>query len=163
MSIIDLTIDLPLFVAATGHRPHKLGDYSHPKLIRLAMRVLRKVDNPVVSGMARGWDTAWAQAALALGLPLTAAVPFPDQDDGWRIDDRRLYRHILERCVKVEIVRPSYELGAYQRRNEWMVDRSHRVIALHDGSRGGTFNCIAYANRRGVPVTNVWEEWKAIA
>jgi len=32
-----------------------------------------------------------------------------------------------------------------QKRNEWMVDHSDYVIAVWDGSKGGTGNCVKYA------------------
>lgn len=43
--------------------------------------------------------------------------------------------------------------------NEWMVDRAGRIAALWDGSWGGTFNCLNYARRRGVPIDNLWDRW----
>lgn len=46
-----------------------------------------------------------------------------------------------------------------QLRNEWMVDRATKMVALHDGSWGGTFNCLAYARKKGVPVDNLWDRW----
>lgn len=48
---------------------------------------------------------------------------------------------------------------AMQIRNEWIVDRADRIIALWDGSFGGTHNCITYANKRKVPVDNLWDAW----
>ncbi len=41
--------------------------------------------------------------------------------------------------------------SAYQRRNEWMVDHSGRVIAVYTGERGGTRNTIAYAKQQHIP------------
>jgi uncharacterized phage-like protein YoqJ len=147
----------PKFLGATGHRPNKLGDCTG--LTEFAKHQMRDYIGPVISGMAQGWDTAWALAALDLGLQLTAAVPFPGQDDGWRPGDRALYRHILSRCVLVKIIKPMYEVGVYQRRNEWMVDHSFKMVALWNGTRGGTANCIRYAERRKVPVVNLWDEY----
>jgi uncharacterized phage-like protein YoqJ len=48
---------------------------------------------------------------------------------------------------------------AMQRRNEWMVDRADKLVALWDGSWGGTFNCIEYARKKGVPFDNLWARW----
>ena len=36
----------------------------------------------------------------------------------------------------------------YQRRNEWMVDRSSLLIAAYTGASGGTRNTIEYAKRQ---------------
>ncbi len=39
-----------------------------------------------------------------------------------------------------------------QVRNEYMVDRADLVLALWNGTPGGTGNCVRYARTRGVPV-----------
>lgn len=36
-----------------------------------------------------------------------------------------------------------------QKRNEYMVDHSDKVIAVWDGSKSGTKNCIDYAKKVG--------------
>lgn len=47
---------------------------------------------------------------------------------------------------------PRYSKASYQIRNEWMVDRSARVIAIYNGEPGGTRNTIEYANTKNVAV-----------
>jgi uncharacterized phage-like protein YoqJ len=42
----------------------------------------------------------------------------------------------------------------YQKRNEWMVDHAQMVIAVWDGSSGGTANCVKYALKQG---KRVWQ------
>ena len=46
-------------------------------------------------------------------------------------------------------------MSSYQKRNEWMVDHSSRVIAFFNGEPGGTANTIDYARKRGVDVVIV--------
>jgi uncharacterized phage-like protein YoqJ len=48
-----------------------------------------------------------------------------------------------------------------QRRNEWMVERADVILALWNGSSGGTANCVAYARQRGSRIVNVWEAFEA--
>ena len=48
-------------------------------------------------------------------------------------------------------------MGAYQKRNIWMVDKSNRVIAAYNGGKGGTKNTIDYATHSGVEVVNIFE------
>ena len=53
----------------------------------------------------------------------------------------------------VRYICPAYETWAYQMRNEWMVDRSSRVIAVYNyGVEGGTKNTVEYAWSNSVPV-----------
>ena len=46
-------------------------------------------------------------------------------------------------------------MASFQKRDEWMVDQSSRVIAVYDGVSGGTKNTIDYAVRCGVGVEYV--------
>jgi len=46
-----------------------------------------------------------------------------------------------------------------QTRNIWMVDNCDLVLALWDGSDGGTGNCIKYANKIGKPIVNLWDKY----
>lgn len=42
-----------------------------------------------------------------------------------------------------------------QKRNEYMVDLADRVIAVWDGSKGGTANCIKYAEKVGKEIIKI--------
>lgn len=153
-----------LIIAATGHRPDKLGGY-HPEITNrlrlLAHRYLveRKPD-VVISGMALGWDTAVAGAALLAQIPLVAAIPFEGQELRWPESAQRVYRELLAACVRRHVVCPGpYAPEKMQRRNVWMVDHCNRVVALWNGSPGGTANCVRYARSQPVPVDNLWSEF----
>lgn len=152
-----------MIVAATGHRPHKLGGYDERTRTRLMMLAANHfIDtNPdrVISGMALGWDQAVAEAAVECGIPFVAAVPFEGQDSRWPSEARKLYAGLLRAAEAVEIVSDFPGPRAMEHRNEWMVDRANEMLALWDGSWGGTFNCIQYAKKRHVPVRNLWSQW----
>lgn len=158
-----------MIYAATGHRPNKLGGYDEQtfsRLVHLAESYLKSRpeiltrDISVISGMALGWDTAWAGAALNLNIPLIAAVPFAGQDKMWPEKSRKLYRNILDRAAEyVVISEGEYEVEKMQIRNEWMVDHCDHLVALWDGSKGGTYNCIKYAKRFNKPMTNLWDRY----
>lgn len=148
----------------TGHRPDKLGGYlpeARAKLHAFALEhVARHKPAELVSGMALGWDTACALAALDLGIPLTAALPFAGQESRWPDAAQHIYRYILGRAARVEIVRPGgYVAWKMQERNEWMVKNSEAILALWNGSPGGTANCVSYAKNRLREVDNVWPQW----
>lgn len=159
-----------MIVAATGHRPDKLGGYLDSvdvRLRRLAEAYLNRNYGKitgVISGMALGWDLAWAEQALAMQIPLIAAVPCDDQEKPWPLQSRQRYNNILAKAMTVVIVSSGpYAPWKMQARNKWMVDRSRRLASLYDGiSSGGTANCFSYANLRCVPVDNLWDEWKTI-
>jgi len=166
-----------LVLAGTGHRPEKLGGHTEvarQKLVAFARDQLAHYNRngsigKVVSGMALGWDQALAEAAVALDIPVLAAVPCEGQDSTWPPHARRRYREFLEqRGVTVHVVCPGpYKPWKMQVRNEWMCDRAQYLLGLWDGTDGGTANCMRYAFKkmeRGpgpVPrIANCWAEWE---
>ena len=95
----------------TGHRPKDLGGYSNNPTQEWIRQELRRIllkaqvrygtDLEIISGMALGVDTWWAEEALALGVPLLAYVPFKDQDRIWPQSSKDHYRSLLQRCRKI--------------------------------------------------------------
>lgn len=155
---------MPLIIAATGHRPEKLGGYSPEVANRLRLLAHRYlVDNRpefVISGMALGWDQAVAVAALLAGIPFVAAIPFRGQESRWPEHSQRAYHELLAQAVKVvDTGGPGYAVWKMQKRNEWMVDRASKLVALWDGSEGGTANCLAYARKKDKMIENLWAEF----
>jgi len=150
-----------MIISGTGHRPSKLGGYSKEaskKLSSLACYYLEQnKPDAVISGMALGWDISLALAALACEIPLTCAVPFRGQEERWPDESQRVFRYVLEHAEKVVYVSPGgYHPAKMQFRNEWMVDNCDELLALWDGSNGGTGNCIRYALKQKKPVRNLW-------
>lgn len=156
---------MSLVIAATGHRPNKLGGYGpevFERLVRLAWGYLeRKNPDSVICGMALGWDMAVGQAAIELGIPMHAAVPFDGQEGMWPKASQNYYRGLLSLAASVTVVSPGgYSVSKMQTRNEWMVNRADVLVALWDGSNGGTGNCIGYAiHNPKVAVDNLWSQW----
>lgn len=159
-----------MILTATGHRPDKLfpGGWQadrerwESRLTDFAAdHLVEQQPSEVISGMALGWDTAIALAALRLGIPLTAAVPFEGQERLWPGRDQVRYREILEQAAHVEIVCRHKLTIAFAIRNEWMIDRCGRLLALYDGSHGGTHNAVSYARAWCVDTVNVWDQWAA--
>lgn len=154
-----------IIVAGTGHRPNKLkeGFGSRAILLEVARESLQlTAASHVISGMALGWDQALAFAALELGIPLIAAVPFKGQERKWPAQAQSDYRKMLERAERVEIMCERPSLEAMQIRNEWMVDCADEMLALWNGVKeGGTWNCLHYAMRKRKPIQHEWESYQA--
>lgn len=87
------------------------------------------------------------------------AIPFKDQDRLWRINDKERYKSQKKRADNVIYVdtekgyevsgteKGKYDVRKMQKRNEYMVDNSDILIAVFDGSKSGTKNCIDYAKK----------------
>lgn len=154
-------------VAGTGHRPQRLGlgydEEARTLLVAFAMDCLQSLDNVthVISGMAQGWDQALAEAALSLGLPLTAAVPFKGVETRWPDDSRRRYHDILSKAATTHYVsEPGYEKRKFAARDLWMVQNADALLALYDGAGdSGTALTVGMADEMGKPVYHVWEKW----
>jgi uncharacterized phage-like protein YoqJ len=151
-------------IAITGHRPDKLGGdytYTSPLIKNIEYKLQDLIDtyqpDEMISGMALGIDTVWAQLAIENDVALTAAVPFKGQELMWPKPAQDLYNILLKRAANVfYICDPGYAAWKMQKRNEWMVDNSELLIAVWDGSTGGTFNCVQYAikQKRGLIQVN---------
>jgi uncharacterized phage-like protein YoqJ len=138
-------------VAFSGHRPDKLLTSANDVYRWLLARLEAVKPSQAISGMALGTDTLGAIAALKLGIPLVAAVAFQGQDQHWPESDRKVYSKILARAADVTYVSgPGYNGWKYHARNQWMVDHADLVLAVWDGSSGGTKSCVEYALKKGV-------------
>lgn len=148
-------------VAVTAHRPDKLYGYDmtdvrYMFLMTEIKKYLRSVNcTEAITGMALGGDLIFAQAVLELqqeGMPISliCAVPCKNHKAKWK-ESRwtQKYDEVLEKADEVVIVTDSaYDQFVMQTRNEWMVDRCDQILAIFNGTSGGTKNCIDYAIRR---------------
>lgn len=166
-------------IAITGHRPNKLGndyDLTGPLIGTIRKKiyeVLRDcitsgypdIDNmrkqlTLITGMALGIDTLFAQLAIELDIPFIAAIPFAGQYRKWQESSVRIYHDILIKAQSIQVVdinknvnyseycklpETAFSNKKMQDRNIWMVDNCNLLIAVWDGSSGGTKNCVDYA------------------
>jgi len=111
----------------------------------------------VITGMAQGWDHAIADACVFWSIPFTCAIPFEGQERTWPMDAQEKYHRLLRLSGDVQIICGGKVSNAkYQHRNRWMVDHCDSVLALWNGTKGGTSNCVAYAEEVGKKVINAW-------
>jgi uncharacterized phage-like protein YoqJ len=103
-----------------------------------------------LSGMALGTDQYFASVCLKLRIPLVACIPFEGQEMAWPEVSQKTYR-LLRKLASEEVIVSDGGYAAYkmQIRNEWMVDHCDKLIAVWDGSKGGTANCVEYAKNVG--------------
>lgn len=122
----------------------------------------------LISGMALGVDQLFFSvghqlreeyAAKGIKVVLTAAVPCIEQDGIWKDDCKISYAAMLKAAdKKVRISNKKYkqDKGCMQHRNKFMVDNADMVLAYHDGSEGGTKNCVDYAKSVGAVIENAF-------
>ena len=154
--------------AVTGHRPQKLGGFGDgvfEKLVIYAELVLKKMEpTKVITGMALGWDQAVATACVNLKIPYAAYTPGIWQPLKWPTEAQDRYRDLIEMATEVHNCDPNpgsgYAAWKLQSRNEQMVDNCQLLLALWDGSGGGTGNCVDYAAKQGRARIMLWDKWQ---
>lgn len=140
----------------TGHRPEKLTRSEAEIKKDLEAAILQAIDDGFVTfitGMARGVDIWAGEIVLQLrrnnpNLHLIAASPYQGFESRWSADWQKRYNAVLEQADLVRFICKGYSKACFQIRNEWMVDRSARVIAVYNGEPGGTRNTIEYAHQK---------------
>lgn len=138
----------------TGHRPEKLGCSEATAKAKLCHAIDEAIQDGYVifiSGMARGVDIWGAELVLERratnpALHLICALPYAGFEQRWSPQWQMRYQEILQQVDLIKVICPSYSKAAFQKRNEWMVDHSSRLIAIYNGTPSGTRNTIEYAN-----------------
>lgn len=144
----------------TGHRPNKLswGDNEgDARCVALKQSIRREVEalyhrglRHFVTGMALGCDLYFAEAVLNArevlpGMTLECALPYRAQAARWCPEDQRRHRGILERCDMETLVQEHYDRFCMFRRDRYMVERASTILAVYDGTPGGTRYTLNYA------------------
>lgn len=151
--------------AFTGHRPERMPWGTRedaPGCVQLKETIQYHVDalyqrgvRHFITGMALGSDQYAGDIVLALrdqdpSVTLEAAVPCIGQAKSWKPEQVRRYQEMLSRCDKVTYVSQEYSHSCMMKRNRYMVDHAHYLVAIFDGSqKGGTYNTIHYGEKVG--------------
>ena len=113
-------------------------------------------------GMAIGFDLLAAKATLSLKTELPqiktiAVLPCREQNEKWNEKNKVEYERILNEVDETIIVSEHYHQQCFLRRNDYMVQRSSRLIALYDGKfKGGTFYTYRKAKTMGLEIINIY-------
>lgn len=155
-------------IGVTGHRPNKLNlgyDVHSPgwrPMIEMFKSYLQKKNcRKAYTGMALGVDTAFAKAVLELkeegyDIELICCIPCRNHSCKWLKESVDLYNNILAQADEVILVTDAeYKPYLMQVRNEYIVDSVDRMIAIWDGTDGGTGNCVKYAWKVGKSIDAV--------
>ena len=144
----------------TCHRPEKLNCNEAAIKVKLSHAIDKAIQDGFVtfiSGMARGVDIWAAELLLECraatpSLHLICALPYSGFERRWSPQWQTRYQAILQHADLIKTICPLYSMAAFQQRNEWMVDHSSRLIAIYNGSPGGTRNTIEYAKRKKLEI-----------
>jgi uncharacterized phage-like protein YoqJ len=164
-------------VSFTGHRPNKLGtgysisnervqQYSYMLRDTIMNLIRHEGATRFISGGAIGIDQIafWTVEQLKESYPSIEnilAVPFESQYSNWRNGELVEWYHkmvhradsvihvdLLEGYRDYPVADGKYSAKKMQLRNQYMVDNSDYVVAVWDGTSGGTANCVTYAESK---------------
>ena len=154
----------------TGHRPAKLPwkfNEADERCAALKRRMADAVEmayaegyRHFLCGMAMGCDLYFGEVVLALrerypDITLEAAIPCPTQAEGWPALQRERYFRLLAQCDLETMVSDRYTSGCMQRRDRYMVDHASLLIAVFDGTAGGTQYTMQYAMERRLDIIDI--------
>lgn len=156
-------------IGVTGHRPHRLQvpERALARRVRSVLGTLAAAARgggiEVVSPLAEGTDQIVACAALELGLPIAALLPFPRKDYEGTFDDRaatRRFRQLLASSHRRLCLggTPRRSKAAYVAVGDVTLAQCDIVLTIWDGKpaqgRGGTPEILQNALEWDIPI--VW-------
>lgn len=158
----------------TGYRPEKFSF-----LLKLGSKDFVNLENKIYDavftavgegmetfycGMAMGFDLLCGKAVADIkkatpdkNIKLIAVIPFKKQSENFSATFKKLYDIVLGEADEVVVISEEYHKSCFAERNEYMVDRSSKVITYFDGQSGGTANTLRYAAKKGRNITNIAE------
>ncbi len=112
------------------------------------------------AGGAIGFDLAAAVTVLNMkriypDITLNLALPCPEYMKKWTRSEVELFERVRVRADSEVFVSEGYHRGCMQMRNKYMVDRSTVCIAYMKKREGGTYNTVAYAQKRGLEIISL--------
>jgi len=146
----------------TGHR-----NLSEDETEVIQKRLKAEIGNLIRQGVryfgaggALGFDTLAALSVLELReahphIRLILVLPYQEQAERWREQDRELYNQILRRADKAVYTAAHYHRGCLHKRNRHLVDNADFCIAYVRKETGGAAYTAAYARENGLRVCNL--------
>lgn len=149
----------------TGHRPHKLEfgyDEGNVRCLNLKKNLKLEIENMIdkgiclfLSGMANGTDLWAAEEVIRQKtehpekeILLIAVIPYRGQASAWAEQYRERYNKALECADQCVYISQNYNVSCIQKRNEYLVDHSTHMIAVYNGTPGGTRSTIMMAKKK---------------
>lgn len=147
----------------TGHRPNKLPwafDEKDERCVALKTKMHDIIESVILSGirhficgMAQGCDMYFCEQVIALRekythISIEAAIPCETQSMRWSECMRNRYISLIEQCDYETLLQTAYTPDCMVKRNKYMVNHSSVLIAVFDGTFGGTMQTVNYAMKQ---------------
>jgi len=151
-------------ICFVGDGPKETGGYDlHAKMLAYAREILLYLrPSTVISGLALGFETAAAEAALSMDIPLVAAIACDGWERKWIPSSQAKYKDVLGQARERVVVSPGeFEWEKVASRNRWMVDRSDMSLVLWAGGpKSSAKSALEHSENRNKCMVSLWESWK---
>ncbi len=146
----------------SGHRKIPILKY-----IKIKNKTYHKICNLIEDGIiyfgcggALGFDTLAAECVLKAKkkyphIKLIMVYPCKDQTLYWNKNDKKKYEKIKRKCDKYVYISEEYSKDCMHKRNRHLVDNSNYCICYLTQQKGGTYQTVNYAYKKGVTVINI--------
>ena len=145
-------------VCVSGHREIE-SDLDIKKLEIIFENLINNGIDTFLIGMAIGFDTLCFQILEGFknkkNIKIIACVPCPSQPEKFSDKQKMEYYRLLSVADQKVVLSEEYTPSCMQKRNMYMVDNSACVVCYLNKNKGGTYNTVKYAEKKGVPVINV--------
>jgi uncharacterized phage-like protein YoqJ len=164
-------------LAVTGHRPAKLGGESDNPIRAYIKQAIDEVlirfqPEVVITGLAMGVDQWTADICAHNDIPYIVALPCDGVATDWLPIDKAEFHRLLRQARSVHVEEAgglASDPALINRRNRWIMRNCDTLLAIWDGSPGGTRSMIELASefRREIiqpPIPQaIWEQARAIS
>jgi ribonuclease HI/uncharacterized phage-like protein YoqJ len=130
-----------------GHRPTELGGYDDNPLAAavrdrlgqiFAAKAALEPTLVVVSGMRLGAEMLGAEAALAVGVPLVAVLPYPEPQSVWPAPAQARYAEVVGQASQTILLQKRLPTSKQQagaalaRRDAWLARNASEAVVVWD-------------------------------
>lgn len=148
-----MDLDINKTCCFTGHRPEKIDEDINVIKANLEKEIRKAIDlgyDTFISGMAEGVDIWAAEIVLRIkeqndNIKLICAVAYNGTEKKRTPEEQEKFHDILNRSDGAEFMNRKYATWVFFARDEWMIDRASYVIAVYNGTGGGTEHTLKYA------------------
>ena len=153
----DINTPIETTCCFTGHRPEKIKGTEKEIRLKLREEINRAISSgydTFITGLAPGVDTWAALEVLKIkesnkNIKHFCAVPFKGVEKNRTKEQIIDFNYIISNSNDMIYISEKYARWCFLARDKWMVNRSKRVIAVFNGTKGGTEFTISYAKKKG--------------
>jgi uncharacterized phage-like protein YoqJ len=108
-----------------------------------------------ITGMEWGIEIICAEIILKLKeqhpqIHLACVLPFEEQAAKWNEEYRDRYFDVLERSNDMKLISTRFTSDCYQLRDDYIVERSSRILAVMDEEKSDSASLVEKAIRKGM-------------